>query len=100
MWRTYRCYTDVTGAEPQQHPPPLVPELRGFVSRTPCRRLTGIETIFLMAAESNTHLSSSLIRELARWKKTIPGFVPESIADEVFARMGVPYEHAPPATVK
>jgi len=39
------------------------------------RRLTGVETCFLMAAESNSHISSTLIRELARWKKTLPGFV-------------------------
>lgn len=56
------------------------------------RRLTGIETCFLMASQSNAHISSSLIRELARWKKSLPGFVPASIADEVYAKLGVPYE--------
>ncbi|RYE96044.1 MAG: hypothetical protein EOO41_05040, partial [Methanobacteriota archaeon] len=39
------------------------------------RKLSGIETCFLMADEAHSHVSSSLIRELARWKMTLPDFV-------------------------
>jgi pantetheine-phosphate adenylyltransferase len=56
------------------------------------RQLTGIETSFIMADAAYVHLSSSLIRQLAHFKKTLPDFVPESISEDVFKRLGVPYE--------
>jgi pantetheine-phosphate adenylyltransferase len=56
------------------------------------RKLSGIETSFLMADEKHSHISSTLIRELAKWKTTLPGFVPDSISAEVFAKLGVPYD--------
>ncbi len=58
------------------------------------RKLIGIETSFLMADEKNSHISSSLIRELAHFGKTLPEFVPESIQTEVYEKLGVPY-HTP-----
>lgn len=35
----------------------------------------GLQTLFLMADERHTHISSTLIRELGRWKTTLPEFV-------------------------
>jgi hypothetical protein len=55
------------------------------------RKLSGVETAFLMADEKLSHISSTLIRGLARWGVTLPGFVPESITGHVYAKMGVPY---------
>jgi hypothetical protein len=40
--------------------------------RYPPRPLAGIETTFLMADEKSSHISSSLIRELAHFGKTLP----------------------------
>lgn len=48
------------------------------------RRMGGIETLFLMADESVAHISSSLIRELARYKSRLFDFVPKEIEDQVF----------------
>lgn len=59
------------------------------------RKLSGVETAFLMADERLAHVSSTLIRGLAKWGVTLPGFVPDSISAEVYAKMGVPY--FPPA---
>ncbi len=56
------------------------------------RRLSGIETSFLMADEKHVHVSSSVIRELAKFGKVLPGFVPPSIAHTVYERFGIPSE--------
>lgn len=58
------------------------------------RRLSGIETAFLMADEAHVHVSSTVIRELAKFQKIMDGFVPESICAEVYAKFGV---QLPPA---
>jgi pantetheine-phosphate adenylyltransferase len=39
------------------------------------RKLSGIETAFLMADERMSHISSTVIREMAKSKVTLPGFV-------------------------
>jgi hypothetical protein len=56
------------------------------------RKLIGIETSFLMADEKHSHISSSLIRELAHFGKTLPEFVPVAIQNEVYSKLGVPYD--------
>jgi len=51
------------------------------------RRLTGIETVFLVASASRVHVSSTLIKELARYNKKVENFVPIEIEDEVYERL-------------
>ena len=51
------------------------------------RTISGIETIFLMSDERTTHISSTLIRELARYKSRLHQFVPEEIEDQIFQRL-------------
>lgn len=43
------------------------------------RRLSGIETLFLMADERHTQISSSLIREIAHFRGPLHDFVPPEI---------------------
>lgn len=49
------------------------------------RHLGGIETVFLTANPELIHISSSLVRELARFGKDVSGFVPPRVA-ELLAR--------------
>lgn len=51
------------------------------------RKLSGIETVFLMADEKHSHISSSLIRELTYHKSRLHEFVPSSIEEFVFQRL-------------
>ncbi len=51
------------------------------------RRLSGIETLFLMADERVGHISSTLIRELGRLKSRLHDFVPAEIEEQVFLRV-------------
>ena len=52
------------------------------------RRLDpGIETVFLMAAEPNSFVSSKLVKEVARLGGDIGGFVPRVIADRLHKRL-------------
>ena len=48
------------------------------------RRLSGKETIFLMASSGRVHISSSMIRELSIYKTKLENFVPPEIEDEVY----------------
>ena len=43
------------------------------------RRLTGVETVFLPAAPEHAHLSSSLVKEVARFGGDVSSFVPASV---------------------
>ena len=43
------------------------------------RQLTGVETVFLPAEGSYTHLSSSLIKEVATLGGDVSGFVPGAV---------------------
>ncbi|OGN64002.1 MAG: pantetheine-phosphate adenylyltransferase [Chlamydiae bacterium RIFCSPHIGHO2_12_FULL_49_9] len=43
------------------------------------RRLSGIETLFLMATEPHTQISSTLIREIAHFGGSLKEFVPQEI---------------------
>lgn len=51
------------------------------------RHLSGIETVFLMADERTAHISSTLIRELGRFKSRLHEFVPPEIEEQVFQRI-------------
>lgn len=51
------------------------------------RRLSGIETIFLMADEKLGHISSTLIRDLVRYKSRLLDFIPAEIESQVFERL-------------
>jgi len=46
-----------------------------------------IETVFMAADEKYTYLSSSVVREMARYGADISGFVPREILDEVRNRI-------------
>jgi pantetheine-phosphate adenylyltransferase len=47
------------------------------------RKLSGIETLFLVADPQFAHISSSLIREIAHFKGSLKEFVPASIEQQV-----------------
>eukprot|EP00347_Sterkiella_histriomuscorum_P007866 403347260 len=51
------------------------------------RRLSGKETIFLMASSSRVHISSSRIRELSMYGKKLENFVPSEIEEEVYQHL-------------
>lgn len=51
------------------------------------RHLSGIETIFLMADERVAHISSSLIREIGRYKGRLKDFVPKEIEERVYSKL-------------
>lgn len=51
------------------------------------RKLSGIETVFLMADERVAHISSTLIRELGKFKRRLDDFLPPEIEDEVFKKL-------------
>lgn len=43
------------------------------------RELSGVETIVLFTEPIYTHISSTIVRELIRFKKDVSGFVPEHL---------------------
>lgn len=51
------------------------------------RRLSGIETVFLMADERVGHISSTLIRELGRYKSRLHDFVPAEIEEAIYQKV-------------
>jgi pantetheine-phosphate adenylyltransferase len=51
------------------------------------RKLSGIETVFLMADERVGHISSTLIRELGHFKCRLHDFVPAEIEEQIFQRL-------------
>lgn len=51
------------------------------------RQMTGIETVFLAASPLYSHLSSTLIREIAVNGHRLHGFIPDAIEAEVFAKL-------------
>ncbi len=51
------------------------------------RELSGIETIVLFTEPIYTHISSTIVRELIRFKKDVSGFVPDNLhLKEVLAK--------------
>lgn len=53
------------------------------------RRLTGVETVFLPAAPEHTHLSSSLVKEVARLGGDVSPFLPASVHRRLLVRLGL-----------
>lgn len=51
------------------------------------RHLTGIETVFLVADPSLTHVSSSLVKEVVRYGGDVTGLVPDGVASALAARL-------------
>lgn len=47
------------------------------------RQMTGVETVIFLASPQYSHLSSTLIREIAAGGGCLHGFVPEAIEDNV-----------------
>ena len=53
------------------------------------RHLTGIETVFLPGAPEFQHVSSSLVKEVARYGGDVSGLVPDEVRDALVARLRV-----------
>ena len=51
------------------------------------KTLSGVETVFFLASEKTSHISSSLIRELCFNNSRLLEFVPPSIEEFVFQRL-------------
>jgi pantetheine-phosphate adenylyltransferase len=51
------------------------------------RHIGGLETYFLMADETLTHISSSLVRELTLFNRLPKGFIPDSIEESVYQKL-------------
>ncbi len=45
-----------------------------------------IETLFMMASAQNQYLSSSIVREVARYRGSLDGLVPPIITDEIYKK--------------
>ena len=54
------------------------------------RHLTGIETVFLPGDPTLEHVSSSLVKEVARFGGDVTGLVSDRIRDELVARLPRP----------
>ncbi|XVX19225.1 pantetheine-phosphate adenylyltransferase [Actinomycetota bacterium] len=52
------------------------------------RHLTGLETVFLPGDPRFEHISSSLVKEVARFGGDITGLVTDRVRDELVARIG------------
>ena len=46
-----------------------------------------LETMFLASSEKYTYLSSSVVKEMARYRVSLSGYVPKEIAGDVQAKM-------------
>ncbi len=51
------------------------------------KKLSGVETVFLLADERYSHISSSLIKEISFHKSSLKDFVPSSIEESVLKRL-------------
>jgi pantetheine-phosphate adenylyltransferase len=51
------------------------------------RHLTGVETVFLPCDPALEHVSSSLVKEVARWGGDVSGLVPDEVRDALVARL-------------
>jgi phosphopantetheine adenylyltransferase len=52
------------------------------------QRIGGVETVFLSTSPEHSYLSSSLVKEVARFGGPIDGTVPPAVADALRARLG------------
>jgi pantetheine-phosphate adenylyltransferase len=50
------------------------------------RHLSGVETVFLPGDAALEHVSSSLVKEVARWGGDVTGLVPDEVRDALVAR--------------
>ena len=50
-------------------------------------RLAGVETLFISTNPLYSYLSSSLVKEVARWGGDIRGLVPEAVHDRLIQRV-------------
>ena len=51
------------------------------------RHLTGVETLFLPGDPAFEHVSSSLVKEVARWGGDVTGLLPDEVRDALVARL-------------
>lgn len=58
------------------------------------REMTGIETVFICSAPKHSHLSSTLIREIASQGRSIGGFVPAVLEKEIMLRLQQAHQEA------
>ena len=68
----------------------------GLINRELCER----ETVFLLARADRIHISSSRIRELARFNRKLEDFVPKSIEDKVYEKLFEHYKDLPTFYIK
>ncbi len=54
------------------------------------QRLSGIDTLFISTSPQHSFLSSSLVKEVARFGGDVTGMVPPAIADRLVARFNEP----------
>lgn len=52
------------------------------------QRMGGVETLFLSTSPEHSYLSSSLIKEIARWGGPVTGTVPPAVEEALRARYG------------
>jgi len=57
------------------------------------QRIGGVETLFLTTSPEHSYLSSSLVKEVARYGGSITGTVPPRVADALLAKLA---EHGRP----
>jgi pantetheine-phosphate adenylyltransferase len=53
-------------------------------------RLTGVETLFVATNPEYSFLSSSLVKEVAKWGGDVSALVPESVLRRLGARLDPP----------
>jgi pantetheine-phosphate adenylyltransferase len=53
-------------------------------------RLTGVETLFVATNPEYSFLSSSLVKEVAKWGGDVSGLVPEPVLRRLGARLDPP----------
>ena len=68
----------------------------GLINRELCDR----ETVFLLSSPSRIHISSTRIRELARFNRKLDDFVPKSIEEEVYEKLFEHYKDLPTFYIK
>lgn len=51
------------------------------------RKLSGIETLFLITDPQLSHISSTLIKEIAHQKRRLHDFVPAEIEEQIFQKL-------------
>ena len=51
------------------------------------RHLTGIETVFVPGDPALAHVSSSLVKEVARYGGDVSGLVPDEVRDALVERL-------------